>query len=218
MKNPDYKSKEQLEKEWAELSEPERNVVNNVFISTYPKIKIKIIPELTFIENISKSGYSEGIENKRIAGSANSYTFIEIEKDTSEVKRAIIIQIQTTSGYYIGDFYRGAEKTALDYGKLEIGGKQFRYYIISATPTVDGYLTKSIYEKGYTMSCGLLKVCGRLAGGNNCLAQIIYYENIENSGLSCHSWKYKQNLTENHIKYLEEYNQRSKSSFEILQH
>ena len=30
MKNPDYKSKEQLEKEWAELSEPERNVVRQL--------------------------------------------------------------------------------------------------------------------------------------------------------------------------------------------
>jgi len=30
MKNPDYKSKEQLEKEWAELSEPERNVVKQL--------------------------------------------------------------------------------------------------------------------------------------------------------------------------------------------
>jgi len=30
MKNPDYKSKEQLEKEWAELSETERNVVKQL--------------------------------------------------------------------------------------------------------------------------------------------------------------------------------------------
>ena len=30
MKNPDYKSKEQLEKEWAELSESERNVVKQL--------------------------------------------------------------------------------------------------------------------------------------------------------------------------------------------
>jgi len=30
MKNPDYKSKEQLEKEWAELSEPERNVIKQL--------------------------------------------------------------------------------------------------------------------------------------------------------------------------------------------
>ena len=30
MKNPEYKSKEQLEKEWAELSEPERNVVKQL--------------------------------------------------------------------------------------------------------------------------------------------------------------------------------------------
>jgi len=30
MKNPDYKSKEQLEKEWAELSEPERNVIKKL--------------------------------------------------------------------------------------------------------------------------------------------------------------------------------------------
>ena len=30
MKNPDYKSKEQLDKEWAELSEPERNVIKQL--------------------------------------------------------------------------------------------------------------------------------------------------------------------------------------------
>jgi len=32
MKNPDYKSKEQLEKQWAELSEPERNVVKQLSV------------------------------------------------------------------------------------------------------------------------------------------------------------------------------------------
>lgn len=30
MKNPDYKSKEQLEKQWAELSEPERNIIKKL--------------------------------------------------------------------------------------------------------------------------------------------------------------------------------------------
>ncbi|HHZ81961.1 MAG TPA: hypothetical protein EYN64_04475 [Flavobacteriales bacterium] len=32
MKNPDYKSKEQLEKEWAELSEPERNIIKQLSV------------------------------------------------------------------------------------------------------------------------------------------------------------------------------------------
>ena len=42
MKNPDYKSKEQLDKEWAELSEPERNVVKQLgtdILSFYKKKK-----------------------------------------------------------------------------------------------------------------------------------------------------------------------------------
>ena len=30
MKNPDYKSKEELDKQWAELSEPERNIVKQL--------------------------------------------------------------------------------------------------------------------------------------------------------------------------------------------
>jgi hypothetical protein len=30
MKNPDYKSKEELDKQWAELSEPERNVIKQL--------------------------------------------------------------------------------------------------------------------------------------------------------------------------------------------
>ena len=30
MKNPDYKSKEQLDKEWAEISETERNVIKQL--------------------------------------------------------------------------------------------------------------------------------------------------------------------------------------------
>ena len=32
MKNPNYKSKEQLEKEWAELSEPERNTIKQLSV------------------------------------------------------------------------------------------------------------------------------------------------------------------------------------------
>jgi hypothetical protein len=196
---------------------PERNVVNNQFVSTYPKIKIKIMPEFAYIESISKSGYAEGIEAARLTHSADSYAFVEAEKATSEVKKAITIQISTTGGRYIRDFYRGAEKTALDYGKLEIGDKEYRYFTRIGTPTAKGYLTKHIYEKGFTMSCGLIKVCGRLIGSDNVLTQIIYYEDIKNSGLSCRSWKYKQSLTESHIQYLEGYNQRFKSSFEILE-
>ena len=41
MKNPDYKSKEQLDKEWAELSETERNVIKQLGldISRFHKTK-----------------------------------------------------------------------------------------------------------------------------------------------------------------------------------
>ena len=195
---------------------PERNVVNNQFVSTYPKIKIQVIPEFEYIEGISQSGYSEGIEIQ-LNTSADSYTFVEAEKAISEVKRAIIIEFKTTSGYYIRDFYKNMEKTALEYGKIEIGGKEYRYFTTIGNPTAKGYLTKHIYEKGYTMSCGLLKFYGRLIGTNNVLTQIIYYEDINNSGLSCHSWKYKQSLTDSHLQYLEEYNQRFRSSLEILE-
>jgi hypothetical protein len=195
---------------------PERNVVNNQFVSTYPKIKIQIIPELAYIEGISQSGYAEGLEIQ-LTHSEDSYAFVEAEKATSEVKRAVIIEIKTTGGYYMGDFYRNMEKTALEFGKLEIGGKEYRYFTTIGTPTDKGYLTRHIYEKGYTMSCGLFKFYGRLIGANNVLTQIIYYENIKNSGLSCHSWKYKQSLTDSHLQYLEGYNQRFKSSLEILE-
>ena len=153
----------------------------------------------------------------QLTQSTDSYAFVETEKATSEVKKAIIIQINKIGGIYIRDFYRNQEKAALDYGKLEIGGKEFRYFTSIGTPTVKGSLTKHIYEKGYTMSCGLFKFCGRIIGANNVIAQIMYYEDIKNSGLSCRSWKYKQSLTDSHIQYLEGYNQRFKSSFEILE-
>jgi len=41
MKNPNYKSKEQLEKEWAELSEPERNVIKQLGLDIARFYKLK---------------------------------------------------------------------------------------------------------------------------------------------------------------------------------
>jgi len=45
MKNPDYKSKEQLDKEWAELSEPERNVTLTIFVKGYSKRVITLLKQ-----------------------------------------------------------------------------------------------------------------------------------------------------------------------------
>ena len=42
MKNPNYKSKEQLEKEWAELSEPERNTIKQLSVDLLKFYKDKI--------------------------------------------------------------------------------------------------------------------------------------------------------------------------------
>ena len=79
---------------------PERNVVNNQFVSTYPKIKIQIIPELAYIEGISQSGYAEGLEIQ-LTHSADSYAFVEAEKATSEVKRATLCRFLSWVGSFL---------------------------------------------------------------------------------------------------------------------
>ena len=70
MKNPDYKSKEQLEKEWAELSEPERNVVKQLgtdllrFHKTKKHVSIENLDTLTgYLDTLTifVKGYSKRV-------------------------------------------------------------------------------------------------------------------------------------------------------------
>jgi hypothetical protein len=87
---------------------PKRKVENNIFYSTFPDIQVKIKSNFKYIGKLKRLHTQEGIEVK-LSGSSDSFPFIEHEGPV--VKKAIILQIEKTSGYYIGDCYRGMEKS-----------------------------------------------------------------------------------------------------------
>jgi hypothetical protein len=192
---------------------PERNVVDNVFYSSFPKIKIKIDEDFKYLGDVSKEGDVEGIETT-LHGNVTDYPFIVAQKNY--VKKALIIKISKTSGYYRLRHPKNIEEKAIEYGSAKIGDNKYLYDIKGASPTLGGYLVKHIYEKGYIMSCGILSRYYRIAGANNYLETIMYYERIpDDSTLNCGTWLNKIYITENHLSYIEEYKKRFESSFEI---
>ena len=58
---------------------PERNVVDNVFYSSFPKIKIKIDEDFKYLGDVSKEGDAEGIETT-LHRNETCYPFIVAQK------------------------------------------------------------------------------------------------------------------------------------------
>lgn len=194
----------------------ERNVTaDNVFYSSFPRFKIKFAPEFLYIEGIGKTTSQESISGEvTLHGSSKWYLFVEAEDRV--VKRGVGVHFQNTSGRYITDFDRNIKDTA-DKGKCQLNGKEYRYYtkvLYRKGSALEGHINK----KGFTISCGLFRMSGRIMGvDSKNIVSVVYFEALKGSGTKCKSWIHKEALTLKHLAYLDDFNKRFMASFEILE-
>jgi len=99
----------------------------------------------------------------------------------------------------------------------EISGKNYQYYIKVSHSSLGWYITKYIYEQGYTLPCSLSKTIGRVEGPRgDVLIEVHYYDfaSFNKAGFSCQS--FKRELTTGDREFLEEFEREFRTSFEIL--
>ena len=133
-----------------------------------------------------------------------------------KAQRVVSVAFSKIETSFISDFWKDV-KNKLESGVDKHGGKTYQYYTRRIHPSYKGYLVKYIFDNGYTISCGLSKLIGRVEGSSgDMLVYMWYFETLTNVGLPCPSWKNKEDLTARHQEYLQKFNERFLSSFEIL--
>lgn len=115
----------------------ERKVVDNIFYSTFPKIKIKVNPDFKYMGKADKDAFHEHEDYMEARGHPNvveeKYTFVYVG-DNSYSNKSIQINFSTISGNYFWnlDFYR-TWKNLITSGAVKIHGKQYQY-AVQVTP------------------------------------------------------------------------------------
>jgi len=204
--------------------EVERNVTDNVFHSSHPKLNIKIDPQF---EYLGKSSDKSFVRTR--AGStdlfADKEAYIFIVPEGEKIKKFLLIHVFQVETQFVNTYFRNV-KRKLEEGTHEFGGKEYQYFTkFFSYPSTKYHAYEYIKEKDYVFACGLIRVYARLQH-RNIATSIVYYEDVvRDFGLTCQSWaakawhykgKYKDLLNEEQIEYLQQFNDRAMSSFEIV--
>jgi hypothetical protein len=140
-------------------------------------------------------------------------------KDEYRLKSGITITFRTVETFFSGELFTKV-KNRLYAGVEQHADKNYQYFIRKSYPSMKGSVTRYLYEKGgYVVPlCLLQKGIGRVAGARRDMMILIgYYEELSEHGFSCSAFPIDGKfLNEEEIKFIEEFNERAKSAFEIV--
>ena len=144
---------------------------------------------------------------------------VSYKTDKNWLKNSISIEFRRIETYYSGQLFSKI-KDRLYAGVEQHADKNYQYYIRKVYPDMRSAKTRYLYEKGgYVLpECILVKEIGRVVGASqNMLISILYFEDIIDHGFSCSAFPINSSsLNEEEIKFIEEFNGRSKFAYEIL--
>jgi hypothetical protein len=186
---------------------PERKVVDNVFYSSYPKVEMRVNPELIYLGELKYHSTKESVSGGKLL-SYNHECFIFLQADSKKTaKRLFIIRTQRVETYFVSDLF-GRVKNKLDFGTSDIDGHDYQYYIGAIEPKASGEVTKYISDNGYVVPrCALLRRDARVFGSKeNLLFSVEYMEDISKFKYECKSWKLRDELTEEQELILKRFN------------
>ena len=193
----------------------DRNLVNNHFSSTYPKLDIVIDPGLEYIGNFKKDALVKAVDGRsKLKTSWDYYTFARTEGH--KLEKAFILGFIKIETHFISDLFRNT-KNQLDSGMCKLGGKNYQYCTTLFYNLARNEIKDYLFEKGYVIPCGLVRSYARPHGTdrNRCIL-ILYFESIEKTDLACNSWADKKWFTDRHINYLKGFHQRAESTFRFI--
>jgi hypothetical protein len=189
----------------------ERNVVNNALHSSFPKLDVQVAPEFEYLGNFKKTSFEKAVNKEsRLRMKHDLYVFVVPEQH--RVRKAVFVKFAKVETYFISDLFKqvGAQ---LDSGICKLGGKNYQYCTSLAYNLTSNETRNRLFEKGYTLPCGVMRGFARVYGGQrDTLSALFYFESIEGTGLPCDSWQKKDWLTDKHLRYLKGFQERAEDA------
>ena len=194
----------------------ERYVKDNVFHSSNPKLQVKVDPEFEYLgklDYIVEQKSPDGLQWVTYETRSNVFA----NSIDNRLKKAVYVQIRREQTKYVGNLL-GEAKASLSFGICDLGGNEYRCFtrVIFLSPGEP--LARFISEKGYNLpACVLARTYSRADTSRGThLVVITYLENFSDSGLSCESWQPENQLTKEHLRYIEQFDRNCKASFKIV--
>jgi len=189
-----------------------REVANNVFTSSFPEITVSVAPDFKYL-GIS-SGHTTGstLGLRDVDYTIEAYCFVLPRNNIAS--KVFGVLFETIRAAYIPDFFRD-KKNTLATGAVDCGGEIFQYFIISVHPSPTKHFSRVIFENGYAMPFGLIKVYGKIYGVNeDNLVHFFYYEPFENS-MKDEQWKTQESLRKDQLAFMKKFSQRADLAFNL---
>ena len=193
-----------------------RYVKDNVFLSTYPKLSVKVDPKFKYLGQLDYTVEERSPDHIKLV-TYDTKTYVFVDAVDNKPKKAFYIQIRREQTKYVGNLL-GDAKANIKSGICNVGGEQYRCFtrVISVSP--DEPIAKFISEQGYALpACVLFRTYSRTDISKGIyLVVITYVETFSDSGLSCESWRAENQLTNEQQKYIEQFDRNCKASFNVV--
>jgi len=179
-----------------------RDVCDNIFYSSNPKINIKINPDFTYTRSDTKHEYGHDA-----AGGAEQQTGIKKESYifyNRELKRLIdinILKLTTERWSWHPNHFKWV-KNKLDSGTVEINGKKYQYCVYVDTSS--------------SGACWLVKGLGRIISAESDSKINIFYAQELGGKYKCSYWENVNSLAHIQKTLLDEFIESSKKDIQIL--
>ena len=193
----------------------ERFVNDNVFQSSYPKLKVKVDLKYKYLGRLDYTVEQLSSDRLQMANyETKSYVFAGLAG--THLNKAVYVQIRREQTKYVGNLL-GDAKANLKSGLCSLGGEEYTCFTRLIFLSPNEPIAKFISEQGYSLpACVLARTYARVDSNvGNYLVVITYLENLLPSGLSCESWLVEDRLTTEHEQYVEQFDRNCKASFTI---
>jgi len=151
---------------------------NNTFVSTYPKLTIKMSPEYKYIGEYKYGSSGSSLDAAMSTTRREKvYFFVKSSPNNTRIDRAISIWFMQTSTYWnpASTLIPKNKKTS---GTCELVDKDYKYYTRFINVSAGRKHTKFVTDKGYVLPNFMFEKSHlRVVGAkNNILVKINYYE------------------------------------------
>lgn len=195
---------------------PKREVHDNVFSSTVPKIKIHVHPYLEFIGvDKSEKRIDSAASGDRLLYTTETYLFAKTLEQ--EIQHALSITVRSVSSRFTTQMYSNIHEK-IESGERDICNTSFTYYTTYQCPESELEMVRMSKKNGYTISsCGLMHGLGKITGTtDNHKVDIRFFTATPQSFSGERPWPTLQNLSVKQKILIEKFNRQRASSFRIL--
>ena len=158
-----------------------RYVENNTFISTYPKMAIKVSPELKYVGELHPDRFMQApfdVDSMEVKAQRDLYIFCQKGNDDN-VKRGVAIlvnKLPKPHRWHSQPFTsEKSKKRKMDTGETKFGGMNWRY-AIWRTRNFFGFAKDFLHEAGYlTTNPHLVFAIGRIITHEEDTVMFLFY-------------------------------------------